>query len=224
MMSLKLVGATLVVAGLIACNPIPAGLPMSDTDVVSPPAATATAGVMLQAKGSFVDPKLIGPEYRLQAVNQTTDCAPESGGPLPENCHGRWWLSFGVIAETRAGTHVSQSITQFPRQIAGASQLAHQVEVINDVTRTSTYSQRPTDTPVPGSLILVESTGDKVYVLSPKAEFLASVLVWGKKESTQQATELATRVMTMLLDRVPDKLGGPIPNPDYWGNKYWQIK
>jgi hypothetical protein len=44
-------------ASVVACNPIPAGLPLSDTDVVAPPAATATAGVLMQAKGSYIDPK-----------------------------------------------------------------------------------------------------------------------------------------------------------------------
>lgn len=224
MKSLKLVRAAILFAVLVACNPIPAGLPLSDTDVVSPPAATATAGVMLQVKGSYVDPKLIGPEYRLQAVNQTTDCAPENGEPLPEDCHGRWWRSFNVIAESRAGTQVSQTITQYPREVTAASQITNQINVIQEIARNTTYSQTSRNTPIPGSVVLVDSNGDKVYLLSPKAEFLVAVLVWGKKDSTEQAASLATRVMTMLLDRVPDKLGGQIPNPDYWGNKYWQIK
>lgn len=215
----------LVAFGLIvACNPIPAGLPLSDTDVVAPAAATATAGVLAQEKGGYIHPKLIGPEWKLERVNQSDTCAPPAGKPLPENCKGKYWRSYNVIVMNRDGKRISQSIDQYGAPHTGLSQIPNEIDVTKRVNSNATYTETPTDNPVPGSMILIGSN-DHVEVMSPKADFLVTVLIFGQgKEPQDQTVALATRVVKMLWDKVPDKLGGPVPNPDYWGNKYWVIR
>jgi hypothetical protein len=212
------------VAFMSSRNPVPAGLPLSASDSITAPAATATAAVMMQARGAYIDPKLIGPDYRLERVNEGTECGPPAGTPLPENCNGKWWRSFNVISESRGGTHVSQTIKQFPKDTSGASQMQNEIDTIKRVNPGKTFTETPINTPLPGSILLARDDQDQIRVISPKDEYLASVIIYGKKDSNEQATQLATRVLTLLLERIPDRLGGPVPNPEYWGNKYWEIK
>jgi hypothetical protein len=208
-----------------ACSlPIPAGLPLSDTEVIPVPAATATATVMLERRGSYVDPKLIGPEFRLDKVNQINDCAPEGGKSLPDNCKGKWWRSFGVISRSRNGTYVSQSITQHDKQARMSEELANDIRTIKELNNRKSYSEEKSNIQSVEATVLSEEDQDKLYVITTKMEYIAQVIVWGKKDSMQQAQELATRVLIMLLDRIPNKLGGEVPNADYLGNRYWEIR
>jgi hypothetical protein len=230
--SRRLVPAARTIAGFGAILLMSGCGTVIDTDHVPPPAATATAVSLQKEKASYVHPKLIGPDFKLERVNESSDCAPDSDRTLPDSCKGKMWRSFNVIAQSSSGMHVSQDITQYLDGTSTAVEALESLSLHKDLFIGQGRS-RLAEASIPdlpdgtATLIAARRDGSDEYlvVIAPKLEYTAAVLVWGYDSSRQDAAaSLASRVLWMLLDRIPDKLGGPVPNPDYIGNRYWDVK
>jgi len=207
-----------------------------DTETISAPVATAKSKAMIDRQGSYVDPKLIGYDYKIDSVYELTDCAPDNPSNLPERCKGIYSRSFGVVSRSKAGIFVSQLITQYSNASNILDRLNRQLEVLEDSTKAGEFNRitewKGKALPTTGlTYKTVDDTGgeERIHLLVVKGSYIVRIVVWGYKgpESSGQldnATLLGWRVMDMLVARVPDKLGGPIPNADSWDNKYWRIQ
>jgi hypothetical protein len=211
---------------------IASGCGVLDTQQISAADAAATVAALQSEPASYVHPKLIGPDWKFERVNESNDCAPDAGRPLPDNCHGQWWRSFNVINQSRSGMRISETVEQ---RAPGADMgsilqdqltLAEQYGTVNNVK-----SFAPLSLPgvAQGTQVVRGTTpdgkGEEIVLIKNKGDYIIEEYVWGFGPSDEtQAYPTATRVFNMLLDRVPDKLGGPVPNPDYVGNKYWDVR
>lgn len=203
-----------------------------DTDQISGPSAAATVTALKNEPASYVHPKLIGPDFKFERVNESSDCAPELGNSLPTACHGQWWRSMNVIVQSRTGMRISQTITQYPRgaamgsllqdKLSGTEQAALQVNHIASFAPFATSGLPAGAQAVRGSS--TDGTSEEILLLASRAEYVAQIAVWGYGSNEKaEAPSLAARVFNMLLDRIPGRLGGPVP-PDYIGNKYWDVR
>ncbi len=228
--------SSLLMVPLIALFAFGLGCNTFDTETVSAPAATATASVMLTRRGSYVDPKLIGPDYKLERVNESEECAPDDPAKLPQECNGKYWRSLSVISRSRSGIRVSQQIKEHPRNTGAAEITENYIELSRDLAKDGDFQQitewRGKALPSTGLTFRGVSAHDgqeRIHLAMVKAPYLITITLWGYTGPEQtgeldNAALLGWRVMDMLSARVPDLLGGPIPNPDYWGNKYWRVQ
>lgn len=222
-----------LVAVLIAGGLIVSGCTALDSEQISGAAAAATVTALQSEPASYVHPKLIGPDFKFERVNETNDCAPDPGQPLPDVCHGQWWRTMNVIVQSRSGMRISQTIEERPRgaemalvvqdDLKGAEQAASSVNRIASFASFAIAGIPTGAHAVRGTA--ADGSSEEILLMTSKAEYVAEVAIWGySANEKEQAPVVAARVFSMLLDRIPARLGGPVPNPDYIGNKYWDVR